>query len=319
VASAAQAAIAFVGDGMKTASESEQADRRTICGECPINSNGTCDGCGCIIELKVQARLEECPAKKWHAELHPVRPLVDPVRNLIMHVMPVSANDNWKWNLDQIATRQHVFNGKRILAIAVEESLNTGGKALRTVSPDEVIDYSTSIGLEWTMIESFKNNNKLREVATFPWLLGQVQSTNANEVTFACHAKGATHSADSITVKWAERQYRVCLDDWFTVHRTLEQFSMAGAFRKFGEFTTPGNHRWHYSGTNYWFRNDDVFNGDRWKKIDQHFFGTESWPGLMFPPERCACLFADDAGDCYQESYWRSLEREIAVWEGARQ
>ena len=317
VASAAQAAIAFVGDGMKTASEKEQADRRTICGECPLNSNGTCDGCGCIIDLKVQARLEECPAKKWHAELHPVRPLVDPVRNLIMHVMPVAANDNWKWNLDQIAARQNLFNGKRILAIAIEESLNTGGKALRTVSPDEVIEYSTSIGLEWTVIESFKNNNKLREVATFPWLLGQVHSKNANEVTFACHAKGATHSADSITVKWAERQYHVCLDDWFTVHRTLERFSMAGAFRKFGEFTTPGNHRWHYSGTNYWFRHDDVFSRD-WQKLDQHFFGTESWPGRMFKPEEVACLFADNAGDVYKQEYWKTIEQEIEVWEGAR-
>jgi hypothetical protein len=97
----------------------------------------------------------------------------------------------------------------------------------------------------------------------------------------------------------------------------MERFSMAGAFRKFGQFTTPGNHRWHYSGTNYWFRHDDVFSRD-WQKLDQHFFGTESWPGRMFKPEETACLFADNAGDAYKQHYWDSLARELDVWEGAR-
>ena len=317
IASAAEAAIRFVGDGMQTTTSKEQATRLSICGTCPLNQNGTCLGCGCILSLKVQARLEECPAKKWHAELHPVRPLVDPVCNLIMHMLPVAANENWKWNLQQIATRQHLFNGKRVLAIAVEQSSKTHNKILTTVSPDEVVQYSSSIGLDWTHVEAFGNHPTLREVSTFPWLLSTVQSTDSNEITFSCHAKGVTHSAESITVQWAERQYRACLDDWNTVQRTMERFSMAGAFRKFGQFTTPGNHRWHYSGTNYWFRHDDVFSRD-WQKLDQHFFGTESWPGRMFKPEEVACLFADNAGDVYKQEYWKTIEQEIEVWEGAR-
>ncbi len=146
IASAAEAAIRFVGDGMQTTTAAEQESRLSVCNQCSINQNGTCLGCGCILSLKVQARLEECPAKKWHAELHPVRPLVDPVCNLIMHMLPVAANDNWKWNLQQIATRQNLFNGKRVLAIAVEESSKTHNKILTTVSPDEVVQYSSSIG-----------------------------------------------------------------------------------------------------------------------------------------------------------------------------
>ena len=320
VMSAASAAARFVGDGMQTATPDEESDRSMICGACPLNERGTCNGCGCLIELKVKARLEECPAKKWHAALHPARPIKDPICNLIMHVLPVAANNNWKWNLDQICTRQSLFNGKRVLAIAMESAPRTADKILTTVSPETVIEYCQLIGLEWTQVEAFQNNARLREVHTFPWLLEQVQSTNPNEVTFACHAKGVTHSADSVTLRWAERQYHVCLDDWFTVHRTLEHYSMCGAFRKFGEFTTPGNHRWHYSGTNYWFRHDDVFGSDRdWRKVDQQFIGTEAWPGRMFLPEEVACLFADDAGDAYSEAYWKSLDREIAVWEGARQ
>jgi hypothetical protein len=185
------------------------------------------------------------------------------------------------------------------------------------VQVGEVLAFCEAIGLSWTNVKSFRNNQAIREVATFPWLLETVRSTDPNEVTFCCHAKGVTHSMDSITVRWAARQYRACLDDWQTVRRMLERYSMAGAFRKFGQFTTLNNHRWHYSGTNYWFRHDDVFSRE-WQTIDQKFFGTESWPGRLFPPEACGCLFADDTGDVYQESYWQSIHRDIDVWEGAR-
>lgn len=314
---AAAAMARFVGDGMKTTTPLEQADRRMICDECPLNDNGRCDGCGCFLNLKIPMRLEQCPAKKWHAELHPVRPIVEPICNLIMHVLPVASNDVWKWNLQQIAQRQHLFNGKRVLAIAIESAVKAKNRKVQTVSADEVLQFSESIGLTWTHTRVFINNQTLREVATFPWLLETVCSGNPNELTFSCHAKGVTHSLDSITVRWAERQYRTCLDDWQTVWRTMERFSVAGAFRRFGQFTTPGNHRWHYSGTNYWFRHDDVFSRD-WRTIDQKFFGTESWPGRLFLPEECACLFADDAGDLYKEAYWKTIQREIEVWEGAR-
>lgn len=316
---AAAAMARFVGDGMRTTPPEEQALRRSICDSCPLNDNGTCDGCGCILDLKIPMRLEECPAKKWHAAVHPVRPIVDPVCNLIMHILPVAANsDVWQWNLQQIANRQHLFNGKRVLAIATEDNPQSGKKNVCTVSADEVLSFSRSIGMTWTHAKVFKNNQALREVVTFPWLLGTVCSGNPNELTFACHAKGVTHSMDSITVRWAERQYRVCLDDWPTVWRTMERFSMAGSFRKFGQFRTPKNNQWHYSGTNYWFRHDDVFSRD-WRAMDQKFFGTESWPGRLFLPEECACLFADDAGDAYIEGYWKALAREIEVWEGSRQ
>jgi hypothetical protein len=314
----AAAAIAqFVGDGMKTTTPEEQSDRKMICSECPLNNNGRCDGCGCFVDLKIPMRLQDCPAKKWHAELHPVRPIVDPICNLIMHILPVASNDVWRWNLQQIAQRQHLFNGKRVLAIATDDRVKSGKKDVRTVTADEVLKFSESIGLTWTHTKEFINNHTLREVVTFPWLLETVCSGNPDELTFSCHAKGVTHSQDSITVRWAERQYRACLDDWQTVWRTLERYSMAGSFRKFGQFGTPKNNRWHYSGTNYWFRHDDVFSRD-WRTLDQKFFGTESWPGRLFKPEECACLFADDAGDVYKEAYWASIQREIEVWEGAR-
>lgn len=314
----AAAAIArFIGDGAKTTSEAENERRSDICSKCPLNSHGICNGCGCLLSAKTAMRLEECPAKKWHADIHAVRPIVGPVRNLIMHVLPVAANDAWKWNLEQVARRSDLFNGKRVLAIAEESKQQVARRNVKTVAAEEVLAFCESIGFRWTSHRVFPNNITLREVATFPWLLSEVCSSDPNEVTFSCHAKGVTHSMDSIVIRWADRQYRACLDDWSTVQATLERYSMAGAFRKFGDFATPGNHRWHYSGTNYWFRHDDVFSRD-WRTLDQKFFGTESWPGRLFRPEECACLFADDAGDIYKESYWKSIERETNVWEAAR-
>lgn len=69
IVSAAQAAVRFVSDGMQTASENEQAERAAVCSACPLNENGICKGCGCIIGLKIQARLEQCPAGKWFGEI----------------------------------------------------------------------------------------------------------------------------------------------------------------------------------------------------------------------------------------------------------
>jgi hypothetical protein len=318
-ASAAQAFARFVGDGFRTVSEEEQSERMAVCETCPLNQDGVCSGCGCVLKYKTQARLEGCPASKWFPSLHQSRPLVNPVRNLIMHLLPVASNSNWKMNLHELRARMGLFNGKRILAISVESRDNVEGRNLKTVTADEVIEYCKCIGLEWTKIDAFPNHSSLREVATFPYLMESVKSVDPNEVTFACHGKSTTHSENSITVQWANRQYRVCLDQWEFVQSALERYSMAGAFRKFGDFATPGNNRWHYSGTFYWFRHDDVFSSQKWRTIDQQFFGTESWPGLLFRPEQTACLFGDNAGDLYQSSEWQKLEREIQVWEGARQ
>jgi hypothetical protein len=315
---ASQALARFVGDGLKTVSDEEQSERMAVCDTCPLNQNGQCVGCGCVIKYKTAARLEKCPAGKWFPSVRDKRALIDPVRNLIMHILPVAWNNNWKWNMDEVLKRVDLFNGKKVLAIAIETRDNVAGKNLKTVSADDVIDYCNCIGLKWDRIEAFPNNSFLREVATFPYLLESVESINPNEVTFSCHGKSTTHREDSITVKWAERQYKVCLDNWEYTQSALERYSIAGSFRRFGEFTTPGNNRWHYSGTFYWFRHDDVFSSSKWRNIDKQFFGTESWPGMMFKPEESACLFADNVGDMYNQPAWNALQNEIKIWDEAR-
>ena len=224
------------------------------------------------------------------------KPITDSTkRNLIMHVWPTS-NGAWQWNLDQLIKRRHVFTGKVVIGVA--EGPNTATRA-------EVEEYAQQLN---PTVFSVPNNPRIREGATFQKLLQAIKDDSS--ITFFCHAKGARHGesfgSDGSTLRpWTETMYRVCLDD---IGKTIEQLktsTMTGPFRRFGNFKTPGNHRWHYSGAFYWFRNADVFERN-WQKMDLFFFAVESWPGLLFRPEEVACCFHDNCGDLYRMDYWNS-------------
>jgi hypothetical protein len=317
-ANAAHALMRFVGDGMRQTSPSEELNRAVICEGCPLNVGGSCAGCGCIIDLKVKSRLEQCPAGKWYPDVHEVRPLEDCKRNLICFLLPVAGNDNWKWNLRRLAKRVDLFNGKKVLAIAFDDTDRVEGRQTKTVNADDVILYSECIGIKWDRIEAFPNSATIGEAVAFKWLLESVKSTEPNEVTYYCHGKGVTRPEFPITLRWAEQQHHVCLDDWASVQNALERFSMCGAFRQFGAHVLPDNHRWHYSGTFFWFRNDDVFNNLKWNQIDQVYFGVEAWPGKMFQPEHSACIFGDNTQSPYLQSTWDNIAKDIEIWDKSR-
>ncbi len=39
--------------------------RLTVCKQCDFLNAGTCNACGCYVELRALARLSRCPHKKW--------------------------------------------------------------------------------------------------------------------------------------------------------------------------------------------------------------------------------------------------------------
>jgi len=238
------------------------------------------------------------PAKN----LLPVEPVefVEPVRrNFMMHIWPAEEGGAWRWNCDHVLSRAELFNGRRVVAIA------TGR---HTDPPEAVQEYLGDFTDEFIVMP---NDPKLREVVTFVPLLERMESTDPNEVTFCCHSKATKNKLSPSHVgttifDWTRTMYETCLDDWPTVRDALTAHAMAGSFKRYGQFTTRGNHRWHYSGTFYWFRNRDVFRRN-WRFVDQRFFGTESWPGHMFRPDETACLFMDNVNDLYQKEYWDSV------------
>lgn len=247
----------------------------------------------------------------------PVRgPLVEPIdvsnliRNFQMHIWP-SMNGAWRWNCDQVMARAELFNGRRIVAIATDNN---------SCSADEVKEYMKGFTSDFIVIA---NDPRKREVASWLPMLERQQTSNANEVTFSCHSKVSRHKVTldqegSTLYRWAGAMYETCLDGWDLVREQLATKAMTGSFKRYGLFKTRNNHCWHYSGTFYWFRNRDVFNRN-WTVVDQNFYGTESYPGLLFHPDDTGCLFADDAGDLYKLDYWKSdIQPQLERWRNER-
>ena len=248
----------------------------------------------CIPCNKRREMLNEINVRKLIPFLSPKPVTLDTPRNLIMHVWP-TRKGAWKWNIDQLIQRKEVFTGKVVLGVA------TGPN---TLDVQAVVDHAAPL---YPDVFEVSNNPRIREGATFLKLLERVQSKREG-ITFYCHSKGARHGDSfgqegSTLQAWTEAMYSACLDDVPSIVEQLKDFSMTGPFRRFGNFKTPGNHRWHYSGAFYWFRNSDVFERN-WQKMDLFFFAVESWPGLMFRPEEVACCFHDNCGDLYQRTYW---------------
>ena len=57
-------AIARLDVGMKV-SDKEYNCRLDICRQCDYLNEGTCNACGCYVELRAAAKTGKCPYKKW--------------------------------------------------------------------------------------------------------------------------------------------------------------------------------------------------------------------------------------------------------------
>lgn len=221
----------------------------------------------------------------------------DVKRNFIMHIWPKKGAAAWRWNCDQVLKKSELFNGERIIGVAIDDN---------TDPAEEVIEYMKDFTDNIFIV---RNNPRLGEVSTFPRLLKSV-SERPDTFTFYCHAKGVRYNekfgdGKNSILEWTKLMYEFCLSDWEVVRTSLKEKAMTGCFKTYGDFKTPGNHRWHYAGTFYWFRNNDVFSRD-WSKVDHMFFGAESWPGLMFTKAETDCLFWEGGGDLYNREYWES-------------
>ena len=60
--------IAKYKDAIKKAdrvSENLYETRLAICKDCELLNVGTCNGCGCYVELRALSKTGKCPRKKW--------------------------------------------------------------------------------------------------------------------------------------------------------------------------------------------------------------------------------------------------------------
>jgi len=314
----ANALAKYVVDGRQERSPEEQAANLAICSTCPLmGKDGSCDGCGCVVAEKVKMRLEACPAGKWFEDVRPAKPIGEPVRNLIYHLLPTTLHDGWKRNLDELARRWSVFNGRKYLSVVTcNGGINNtrNGAALQTVPSLDVMAYCEHLGIEWTEVRQVVNNGKLGEVASLPWLLDAVLNDDPNEVTFYGHSKGTSRPQGATLDHWRDSMYQYCLDDISSVQRALERFSCAASLLRNDPMSA---NNWHASGTFFWFRNNELWAKD-WRRIQQSYHGVEAYLGDHFKRHEVAALAHPNVGNLYVQAEWDRHKRASEVWDAAR-
>lgn len=226
----------------------------------------------------------------------------EPTRHLLYHVYPVTGNGLWQRNLDLLLERIELFNGRRLVAIAVDAE---------TDSAEAVLRHCGRAVSEWLVVE---NNPHAGELVTFLPLLAQVQTDDPDVVTFRAHAKGTSRpgaAARPHLLEWIDLLYRTNLDAWDDVAADLEAHAFTGAFRETARFRAGAPT---YSGSFYWFRNCFVYGRDWWA-LDGRRWAAESWPGRLCAPAETGCLFADEPGSLYDPATWRKQIRpRYAAW-----
>lgn len=239
--------------------------------------------------------------------------LTDATRHLMFHVWPVAGPGTWQWNCDRLIENEALFNGRRLIGIAVDQASDTA---------ETVMEYLGSRGFEAEYIVA-QNVPNLGEVTTFVPCLEKLETYfGPGDVTFRAHAKCVRHrialeDAGATIFRWTNAMWDANCH-WESVRPILEQHATAGIFRRKMQRIGRSWGPWHYSGSFYWFRNRESF-ARNWRYVPNAYYGTEAWPGLLFPAiNESGLIFGDNVGDLYTLPYWESeIEPAISAWKAS--
>jgi hypothetical protein len=199
------------------------------------------------------------------------------IRNLIYHVCPLTTNDIWKWNIEQLKRRIDLFNGKRHIAIAVGEGLH----------PPAVVKEAFD-DPRCTFFE-IPNDKTLREVASFLPLLVSVQSTRSNEALFYAHTKGnSTDNKGTGPRLWTTMMYQKLLGEWQKCIDLLQTYNAVGTnfMAWIGQSPYPSglaHSNWMFAGTFWWARHDRIFGHPNWRYVPADRYGAEAYLAGLSP------------------------------------
>jgi len=226
------------------------------------------------------------------------RDLSSVVRHLTYHMFPMNnAEESWIWNLQQLADRWGLFNGKRVLGLNVDKN---------TASLDEVLGVCEDMGIQWDRVVQRPNDPGLGEVLTWVPSLEYLNPETAqpNEVVFSAHAKGVKYGGCPPLIReWADVMYQACLESWETVRQELSWCLATGPFRARYAKSSACRNGWYYSGAFWWWRLHDIGQRD-WRNTSQQYPGRELWIGNQATREETSCLFMDNTRSPYDPDYW---------------
>lgn len=235
-----------------------------------------------------------------------VRPEAGQIRHLIYHVLP--RGPAWTWNIAQLRDRMSLFNGRRIVSVAIDQE----GESI-----DRVREELAGLDVE---IRGVPNDRRLREMASYPGLLESLACyTSTADVHFYGHAKGVTSEQWAPAVRhWTTAMYSALLGHWPAVARELRSALAVGVYRRLRcgviDYPVP----WHYSGTFRWIRNADMYSR-QWRQIGQHWCGSEAHVGQLYGVHETACLhseFGQGGLGLYRQETWDEWAHEARrAWE----
>lgn len=232
-------------------------------------------------------------------------------RNLICHLYASPQNPAWKRAVDHILARLPLWDGKRVVAIAIDHDLKVKQYEALREEATQLLDAD----IERIFV---RNDPQLGEMASFPQLLGSVSREPG--ITFYCHGKGARHPPGSVVHGWADCMWHLCCDYPAVLDETLENCMVAGSFLRKGKRMAVD---WHYSGSFYWFRNGFLFNRTYRQFSDPlNRNDTERWPARFCRiSEFSGSLGLEDPRNLYDQINWRSwitmrFRREV-LWNAA--
>lgn len=220
-------------------------------------------------------------------------------RNLIYHIWPRNSSV-WKWNVEQLVAELDQFDGVRSIAIVTDDSTDSVEDVKAAFEGHRIDNWIIS-----------PNNPNLGEVVSFPKLLETVET--APGWTFYGHAKGTRYDDPFKVRDWTSMMYEVCLRHPSLIANFLEQYPMAGPFYSTRAWEGVP---WHFSGSFFWFRNQDVFaDPQKAKTIGmQSYWGVEVWPGQMFPADQAGALFGANCDWLYKPGEVARWKAELMNW-----
>jgi hypothetical protein len=224
-------------------------------------------------------------------------------RNLIYNCCALRHSEEWKLNVERLCSYPDAFNGRRLVIIKTGSGI---------AAPHEVEEAFAPLG-ECEFIH-WQNDRVLQEVAGFVETLALLESIDPNEMTFYAHTKGVKYRVRrrkrqprnclermSAIRWWRDRMYDELLSDIPRVEQAAASHPAVGCFRKNGHYNPlPPESRWHFSGTFWWLRHDQLFARD-WRGVDRSSpFGIEAYPGTLFRYSESVCLYGDEPDDLYR-------------------
>jgi hypothetical protein len=220
------------------------------------------------------------------------------LKHLICHLFPAKQHGTWRRTVQHILARRELFDGLKLVSIAVDHS---------TDLPREAVSAFRRHGFDCQIVD---NDVGLGEGASFGGMLEHV--TKFPGETFYCHAKGSTHAPDAPSQRWADLMFHLCLDYPDRTSAILHDNPIAGPCRRIEKRMGVD---WHYSGTFFWFRNQELAQP---KTQDRNC--VERWPAENFAVG--ADLGLADCRNLYDEINWRSwitgrFRKEI-LWDASR-